>query len=192
MKTVPPKSDELGFKEYGQDQIRTLGNHFYQEKSEDEMKQQVEKLMTEWQAMKYHINENIKKQMPESVKDGSAKVTPTERLLKQMLRNVNLASFFPSLVFIAEVAITLPVSNAWPERGASALKNVKTKQRNRLGNDMLEAILQVCINGPAANSYDGQVLVKQAVQMWVKAKKQETSARNSVREKTKRQCPVTH
>ncbi|KAG1652269.1 hypothetical protein GQR58_026434 [Nymphon striatum] len=93
--------------------------------------------------IKYHINENIKQNMPESVKDGTAKVTPTEWMLNQMLKNVNLASFFPGLVYIAEVAITLPVSNAWPERGASALKIAETKQRNRLGSHMLEAILHV-------------------------------------------------
>ena len=168
--SLVPKSDEIGFKEYGQDQIRTLGQHFYQERSEDEMSQQVEKLITEWQGMKYHINENLKQNMPESVKDGTAKVTPTEWMLNQMLKNVNLASFFPGLVYIAEVAITLPVSNAWPERGASALKNVKTKQRNRLGSHMLEAILHVCINGPLPDSTDGQSVIKQAVQMWVTSK----------------------
>lgn len=53
------------------------------------------------------------------------------------------------------------------EQGATALKHVKTKQRNRLGNRMLEPILQVCINGPLADSIDGQSIVKQAVQMWV-------------------------
>lgn len=177
--SMVPKSEDLGFKEYGQEQIRTLGHHFYQEKPEDEMNQQVEKLLTEWQGMKYHINDYLKKSMPESVKDRTAKVTQTEWLLTQLLRNENLVCFFPGLVYLAEVALSLPVSNAWPERGASALKNVKTKQRNLLGNQMLEAILQVCINGPSADSADGQSLVKQAVQTWVKAKNRRRLPRKS-------------
>ena len=53
---------------------------------------------------------------------------------------------------MAETAITLPVSNAWPERGASALKIVKNRCRSHLQNDMLEEMLHVKINGPALGS----------------------------------------
>lgn len=42
----------------------------------------------------------------------------------------------------------MPVSNAWPERGASAIKHIKSRIRSRLKDDMLEALMQVTINGP--------------------------------------------
>lgn len=45
------------------------------------------------------------------------------------------------LLHIAEVALTLSVSNAWPEREASAMKLVKIRCRNSLQNEMLEALL---------------------------------------------------
>ncbi|KAG1652268.1 hypothetical protein GQR58_026434 [Nymphon striatum] len=37
--SLVPKADEIGFKEYGQDKIRTLSQHFYQERSKDERSQ---------------------------------------------------------------------------------------------------------------------------------------------------------
>ena len=55
---------------------------------------------------------------------------------------------FPNLVKLAAVAQSLPVTNAWPERGACALKCIKTRLRNSLKDDMLECLLQISINGP--------------------------------------------
>ena len=43
--------------------------------------------------------------------------------------------FIPLLLQLAEVCVTLPVSNAWPERGASAIKRLKTRLRSTLKND---------------------------------------------------------
>jgi hypothetical protein len=39
-----------------------------------------------------------------------------------MLRNSGLRHFNPELMLVAEAAASLPVSNAWPERGGSILK----------------------------------------------------------------------
>ena len=76
--------------------------------------------------------------------------------------------FFPLLLYIAEVVISLPVSNAWPERGASVVKNVKTSLRSRLKNEMLQAILNVGINGPEVQKC--RPIVKDAVSAWLQAK----------------------
>ncbi|KAK3726559.1 hypothetical protein QZH41_001963 [Actinostola sp. cb2023] len=56
--------------------------------------------------------------------------------------------FIPGLLRIAEVCLSLPVSNAWPERGASAVKRLKTRLRSSIKNDILEALMHVTINGP--------------------------------------------
>ena len=66
---------------------------------------------------------------------------------------------------LAEVCLSLPVSNAWPERGASAIKRLKTRLRSSLKNDMLDALLQVSINGPEVN--DCQPLIAAAVKEWL-------------------------
>ena len=103
--------------------------------------------------MKYHVNDNIKKTIPTEVKSGSSKTTTTEWFLLYLLKNKSsFVTFFPHLLYIAEVVVSLPVGNAWPERGASAVKNVKTRLRSSLHNDMLQAILAVGINGPDVQS----------------------------------------
>jgi len=71
----------------------------------------------------------------------------------------------PCLLELAEVCLSLPVSNAWPERGASAIKRLKTRLRSSLKNDMLDALLQVSINGPEVN--DCQPLIAAAVKEWL-------------------------
>lgn len=43
---------------------------------------------------------------------------------------------FSKLAHIATTILSLPVSNAWPERGASALKRIKTRLRSRLKDNM--------------------------------------------------------
>ena len=55
--------------------------------------------------------------------------------------------FYPKLVWIAEISLSLPMSNAWPERGASAVKRVKSRLRSSMTNQMLEALLHISING---------------------------------------------
>ena len=79
--------------------------------------------------------------------------------------------FFPLLFSLAERCLSIPVSNAWPERGANALKRVKPRLRNRLKNDMLQALLQVSINGPAVESHACANIIQSAVDAWNRAKK---------------------
>lgn len=58
------------------------------------------------------------------------------------------------------------MSNAVVERGASAVKRVKTRLRNRLKNDMLSTCLHVSINGPEPKSKECQVILAEAAQVW--------------------------
>lgn len=95
--TFLPKTDETGFKEYGEDSIKVLGEHFYQDNEEEKKNQKAEKLLTEWQGLKYQINDNLKKIMPQDVKDGKSKITGTEWFLKQLVRNKNL---FPTSILV--------------------------------------------------------------------------------------------
>ena len=56
--------------------------------------------------------------------------------------------FYSKLVWIAEIILPLPLSNAWPERGASAVKRAKSRLRSSMTDQMLEALLHISINGP--------------------------------------------
>jgi len=67
------------------------------------------------------------------------------------------------------VCLSTPVSNAWPERGASALKRLKTRLRNPMKNNMLQALLQIVINRPPESECSGVVLG--AVKRWKETKK---------------------
>lgn len=69
---------------------------------------------------------------------------------------------------MAEVGLSLPCSNAWPERGGSVINITKTKFRNRLSNQMLNALMHVSINAPESGKC-GDV-VKAAVDHWLKQK----------------------
>ena len=65
----------------------------------------------------------------------------------------------PHLVGLVEVILTRTVSNAWPERGASRVKIIKTDLRNRLKNDMLNGLLNVVVDGPEMCSDECDQLV---------------------------------
>ena len=127
-----PERQEAGFKEYGIAEIKVMADYFYQN-LEDKLKEdKTEELLCEWRKFKYNLL-NLQKEVPPELsrpvgtgKDGTKKLiskTPTEWLLEHML---SLQSTYihlcPNLLQLAEVCLTLPVSNAWPERGASAIK----------------------------------------------------------------------
>lgn len=126
--------------------------------------------------MKYQLKDVVKPKVPIDIREGKGKSTSTEWCLLQLLSLSVYKQFFPRLTFIAEVAASLPVTNAWPERGASALKNIKTKHRNRIKNDMLEALLQVSVNGPDSNSDGAKKIVKEAVSNWLCCKERKKLA----------------
>lgn len=159
---VPDSAAEM--RTYGNQQIDILSNHYFSENQD-----RSDKLKAQWHAMKYHIRDAIKPNLPESVKSGSD-ISPTEWLLLQLLKDTSVRQLYPDIVYIAEVVASLPVSNAWPERGASALKSVKTRLRNRLSSSMLESILHICINAPEPSSAAGQKLVEKAVKSWLENK----------------------
>jgi len=53
--------------------------------------------------------------------------TPTEWVLHRLItRKETYSQVYPMLYKIAQVCTTMPVSNAWPERGVSTLWRVKT------------------------------------------------------------------
>jgi hypothetical protein len=93
------------------------------------------------------------------------KLSPTQKVLQKILqKRVDFNVFFPHLVFLAEVCQSIPVSNAWPERGASTVKRLKTRFRSRLKQDMMMSLMTIAINGPEIGKENE--IVKTAVQKW--------------------------
>ncbi|KAK3107222.1 hypothetical protein FSP39_009772 [Pinctada imbricata] len=158
--TLSPNRGDDNFNNYGEEQIKMISKHFYGEAQEDQMQ-----LTAEWKQFKYHF---------EKMKETSQyleSTTPTEYCLRHILQLATpFGQSFPLLSKVAEIILSMPISNAWPERGASAVKRIKTRLRNRLSNKMLETVMQVNINGPGTTSAAAETIVKQTVKQWYEAK----------------------
>ena len=90
-----------------------------------------------------------------------------------------LGSLYPRISKIAEVALTLPVSNAWPKRGASKIKLIKSMLQSHLKNDLLNSLLQISINGPGVFSKENDDVIRRAVKLWMKVKKRKIAFKTS-------------
>ena len=111
--------------------------------------------MDEWQVFKYDLAK-WKNELPEEVRKPSGG--------RKDLVPFNL----PLIAKLVEAVISLPVSNAWPERGASSLKLMKTRLRSRMKNDM--ALLHILINGPKVGSKKFEGVIDASVRAWLAAK----------------------
>ena len=166
---VPEKSDEL-FKLYGTADIKILAGHFYQ--CEEDKEELEEELLCEWKKFKYNLLQ-LKSDIPLHVlkppqKKNLTSPTPTEWLLQHLLSmRHSYQAFFPHLLEIAEICLSLPVSNAWPERGASAVKRLKSRLRSSLNNDMLASLMHVSINGPELRTSQCDNLIAETVKTWL-------------------------
>jgi len=67
----------------------------------------------------------------------------------KIVRDENLREIFPELHRLCCIALSIPLATAWPERGFSTLCRGKTKQRSRLLDVTLNALINVSMNGPA-------------------------------------------
>lgn len=127
-----PLSMPIEFVGYRQNNIQTLANHFF---SGDENSSKPFKLEAEWNNFKYELSDWSKdyQAIP------SPSTTSTEWALQRFLRHKeSYHRSYPLLLQVPEICLSMPVSNAWPERGASALKHLKTHPRNSLKKEMLE------------------------------------------------------
>lgn len=132
-------------------------------------------MLCEWQKFKYNLLQ-LKIEIPFDVLNPTAKKclvakTPLEGTLEKMLAmRATYQYFIPGLLWLAEICLSLPVSNAWPERGASAVKRLKTRMRSAMKNDMLSALLHITINGPEVAESECDKLIEATVKEWMKIK----------------------
>ncbi|XP_052090898.1 zinc finger protein 862-like [Mytilus californianus] len=155
-----PDKIEPAFKHYGDEKIDDLGSHFLA--GDEEAKNE---LSAEWMSYKYHIL-RLKKNVLSS---QEKKTTDVVLKILMNLRNPSDKGYiFPRLSHMAAIILSLLVSNAWPERGASAVKRIKTRLRSTLKDNMLSGLLQVSINGPPVK--EATELINKCVDNWYKAK----------------------
>ena len=100
--------------------------------------------------------------------------TTIEWALKKLIREFSNLGIYDMILYLAEVCLSLPITNAWPERGASAVKRLKTRLRSTMSNDLLQSLLHISINGPEMYTPEYDDIIKRAVVTWhakVKRKK---------------------
>ena len=166
---VPERSDE-SFKVYRSADIKILAGHFYQ--SQEKKEELEEEFLCEWKKFKYSVLQ-LKSSNPLHVlkppqKKNLTSSTPTEWPLQHLLSmRHSYQPFFLRLLEIAEICLSLLVSNAWPERGASAIKQLKSRLRSTLNNDVLASLMHVSINGPELRTSQCDNLIAGTVKEWL-------------------------
>ena len=141
-----PGVESYVFQMYCSREINVLADHYYVnndvkkdalEKEFDSFKFELIELKKKWNSFKDNIKSNKLK----------LKCTATEWGLRTILRDFGETSEYPLIAEIARVALITPVSNAWPERGASAVKRIKSRIRSKMRNDVLRSPLFITLNG---------------------------------------------
>ena len=163
---------------YGNTEIELIGKHFFPEE-----KDQQQRLQAEWGRLKYDILD-WKIKMPTEINEGATKSKSTERLptptewclSRIILLRCAFGPLYPCISEIVEIALALPVSNAWPKRGASKIKLIKNRLRSRLKSDLLKSLLQISLNGPQVFTKESDHLIRRAVKLWMTVKKRKKIA----------------
>ena len=142
------------------------------------------KLEAEWNNFKYELSDWRKDHQA----IPSPSTTSTEWTLQRFLRHrESYRRSHPLLLQVAEIALSMPVSNAGPERGASALKRLKTHPRNSPKKEMLQSLLHLSINGPPVK--ESEAVINKAVALWKEKKHRRKLPRSSRLQQNERAIP---
>ena len=155
-----PKREHPDFHLHGNDHIDIFAKHFFPD--DDASKVQ---LLAEWNALKYDLQSW---KLPPSQQN---KESPAEWAMQRLCQQkYALRAQFPMMMIVVESLLVIPVSNAWPERGASKLKLIKTRLRSGMKGDMLNALMHISLNGVPATSKAATVFIRECVDRWLTVK----------------------
>ena len=163
MDSLPTQSSPA-FSVYGNEEISCLGKQFFPNASNDS-------LLDQWNDFKFEMIEvkkkisTLKNQL--QLNNIKFKMTSTEWTLEHILNSFKGEVSFPKVVEFSELAIIVLVTNAWPERGASAVKRIKSREWSTMKNDLLNALLHVSMNGPPVNSPEAEHLISRVVEQYL-------------------------
>ena len=157
-----PEQSTPEFTVYGTDEISCLGTQFFPESKDS--------LLEQWKDFRFEMTEMKKKlsALKSQLQTNKLKFkkTSTEWTLEHILNRYKNEDDFQKVVELAKIANIVPVTNAWPERGASAVKRIKTRQRNTMKNDLLNALLHISLNGPLVNSPEAACLIDRVTEQY--------------------------
>ena len=158
LESIPTDQSSHEFTVHGNHEVNVLSSHFFEDNEEKK-----KEFLEEWQSFKFDMLSLGKKwiSLKENLSHNNLKQpsTTTEWALKQICTSVNCDEF-PINCSLAKIAYIIPVSNAWPERGGSAIKRIKTNKRSTMKNDALNALLMISLNGPKPGTPHAAALLK--------------------------------
>ena len=163
----PNTSSSAAFKVHGLDEVAVLAKQFFPTIS-------VEKIRDQWEDFKYELVE-IKKKYHALIKNIEAnklkfKKTPSEWTIEHIINAGQYDDEYSFIVEFAKIAGITPVTNAWPERGASAVKRIKSRLRSTMNNDMLNGLIHISMNGPPVNTKEADELIERVVDKFIQEK----------------------
>ena len=91
--------------------------------------------------------------------------TEDYRTIWWKLFNAANASRWGNALSLVELLFCFPMANGRLERVFSSLKLIKTDRRNRLGEDKLDNLVRIAVDGPPFHQWDAT----DAVQLWWKS-----------------------
>ena len=158
--------------------MKVLGNHYH--KGNPEKKK---KLLDQWEDFKFDLVEVKGKwqQFKENIESNKMKlkISPTEWALKYLMRNSS-DSDYSLVIEIVRIAMVTPVSNAWPERGASAIKRIKSRLRSSMSDDMLCCLLMISMNGPEPGTDAADRLLTKIVKSYEEKRRYKIPSKQSL------------
>ena len=114
-----------------------------------------EQLQTGWKLLKYDL---LAWKLPQSVKDG--KLSSAQWVMQKLVKQrFTYQAHFPLMTTAVEALLVVPVSNAWPERGAPKVKLIKNRLRSLLKGDMLNSLLHISLRESPAEDHAGKSTV---------------------------------
>ena len=154
VENFPSSSDSEEFTVYGNESIRILKDHDQDNENTarnqwDDFRFKMILIRGKWFEFKRNI-ESSKLKM---------KQTATEWSLRYIVNNYQ-GQEFSLIIKYAKIAITVPVTNAWPERRANAVKRIKSRLRSTMKMDLLNAVLMISMNGPTNYSKEALLIIK--------------------------------
>ena len=125
--------------------------------------------MAEWEEFKLELIDIKKKYqlLKENLTDNNLKLkkTASEWVLQFIVKGFREDNYI-YICELAKIALITPVTDAWPERGASAVKRVKSRIRSTMKNGFLNFLLHISINGPSANGKQADQLLERVCNVY--------------------------
>ncbi|XP_020376004.2 uncharacterized protein LOC109920381 [Rhincodon typus] len=169
-----PSPESADFAEYGQPEMRALAAHFYREAEGGETK--LTRLLAEWAKLKFDLH-TWKNNVPDSVLTDT-RVTVTEWCLRRLFTlKTELHRSCAALLPLAEVSLSMPITNSWSERGLGALRRITGRLRggcsflSEPSTQLLNSLMHISVNGPEFGTNDCSQVVQEAALLFLQQRR---------------------